>query len=336
VGHLREALAELFAVPDGYEVLLGNGGASLMWDAIAFGLIERRSSHAVAGEFGQLFATAVAQAPFVDQPLTVHAEPGQAAWPVSGLEPGQASSPAVPDVIAWTHNETSTGVMVPVLRPASAQVGQLTVVDGTSAAGGVVFDAAQADLYYFSPQKNFGSDGGLWFALASPAAIERIERLAQAGRWVPRSLSLADAITQSRLNQTVNTPALANLVMTTDQVDWLLANGGLKWADQRTRAASDILYRWAENRADAEPFVSDPAVRSQVVVTIDFAATVDAKALAAALRANGIVDTEPYRKLGRNQLRIATFASRDPEDVQRLTGCLDWLLERLPTLHQPG
>ncbi|MDR1188156.1 MAG: aminotransferase class V-fold PLP-dependent enzyme [Bifidobacteriaceae bacterium] len=345
VRHLRESLAELFAAPAGYEVLLGNGGSTTLWDALAFGLIEHRSVHGAAGEFGNKFAMAVSRAPFLAEPVVARAEPGQRAWPLpaaldhTGSGTGRLPSPGestelwpVPDsvdVFAWPHNETSTGVVTPVERPAGSRPGQLIVIDGTSAAGGIMFDPAQADFYYFAPQKNFGSDGGLWLALASPAAIERIERIAASGRWVPDSLSLKLALDNSRLDQTLNTPALATLVMTAGQADWILDQGGLTWADGRTRAASSILYDWAEARPEARPFVAQREARSPVVVTVDFDPAVDAAALARALRSNGIVDVEPYRKLGRNQLRIATFVNRDPADCEALTASVDYLLDRM-------
>ncbi|MDR1440971.1 MAG: phosphoserine transaminase [Bifidobacteriaceae bacterium] len=322
VGHLRAGLLELFGAPAGYEVLIGNGGSTALWDAIALGLVERRSLHGVAGEFGAKFAAAASRAPFLEEPVTVRAEPGQRAWPLTDATSARA------DVLAWPHNETSTGVVTPAERPAGSREDQLTVIDATSAAGGIQFRSSQTDLYYFSPQKNFGSDGGLWLALASPAAIERIERIAASGRWIPDSLSLKLALDNSRANQTLNTPALATAIMATVQTDWILAQGGLDWADQRTRTASSILYRWAETRTEARPFVDEPEARSPVVVTIDFDKEVDAAGLAKVLRRNGILDVEPYRKLGRNQLRVATFASRDPADCEALTASISYLLDR--------
>ena len=317
VGRVRAGLAELFSAPDGYEVILGNGGSTAFWDAAAFGLIERRGEFLSFGEFGGKFAAA-AKAPWLDAPHVVAAEPGSRAELelVDGV-----------DVYAYPHNETSTGVMAPVVR-ADAD-GALTVVDATSAAGGIAFDPAQADLYYFAPQKNFASDGGIWFALASPAAIERIERIAASGRYIPEFLSLKQAVDNSRLDQTLNTPAVATLLLMEAQLDWMRANGGLAWADARTKESSGALYAWAEAVDYAAPFAADPAHRSQVVVTIDFAHEVDAAAIAKTLRANGVVDTEPYRKLGRNQLRIATFAAIDPDDVRALIGCIEYVVERL-------
>ena len=309
VGSVREQLAALFRVPEGYEILLGNGGSTAFWDAAAFGLIERRSQNLVSGEFGGKFAAA-AGAPWLEAPDVRKAEPGSLT--TAEIVPGV-------DVYAWPHNETSTGVAAPVQRVDAD--GALTVIDATSAAGGIDFDAAQADVYYFAPQKNLGSDGGLWFAAASPAAIERIERIAASGRYIPEFLSLKNAVDNSRLNQTLNTPALTTL--------HLLDNGGLAWAAARTSESSSVLYDWAEASSVATPFVADAAHRSPVVVTIDFDDAVDAAAIAKTLRANGIVDTEPYRKLGRNQLRVATFVSIEPDDVRQLTRSLDYVLDNL-------
>jgi len=317
VGRVRTGLGELFRIPDGYEVLLAGGGSTAFWDAAAFGLIERRGEFLSFGEFGGKFAKA-ASAPWLEAPHVVTAEPGSR----SSLELLDGI-----DVYAYPHNETSTGVMAPVVR-AEAE-GALTVVDATSAAGGIDFDVAAADVYYFAPQKNFASDGGVWFGLFSPAAIERIERIAASGRYIPDFLSLQQAVTNSRLNQTLNTPAVATLLLMEAQLDWLLASGGLAFADGRTRDSSGALYEWAERVPYATPFAADPADRSQVVATIDFADSVDAAAIARALRANGIVDTEPYRKLGRNQLRIATFAAIDPADVRTLIGAIEYVVEAL-------
>lgn len=313
VGRVRSGLADLFRLPDGYEVVLGNGGSTAFWDAAAFGLIERRSEHLTFGEFGAKFAQA-AGAPHLLPPRVIAAEPGGR----SRIEIDDV------DVYAWPHNETSTGVMSAVERVAAP--GALTVVDATSAAGGIDFDATQADVYYFAPQKNFASDGGLWFALFSPAAIERVERIAASGRYIPEFLSIKNAIDNSRLEQTLNTPALATLLMLESQVDWINGNGGLAWADARTRESSSALYEWADASPVATPFVADPADRSQVVVTIDFDESVDAAAVATTLRENGIVDTEPYRKLGRNQLRVATFVAIEPDDVRALIASLDYVL----------
>ena len=317
VGSVREHLAALFRVPEGYEILVGNGGSTAFWDAAAFGLIERRSQNLVFGEFGGKFAASAA-APWLEAPDVRKAEPGSrvAAEIVDGV-----------DVYAWPHNETSTGVAAPVERVVAD--GALTVIDATSAAGGIDFDASQADLYYFAPQKNLGSDGGLWFAVASPAAIDRIERIAASGRYIPEFLSLKNALDNSRLNQTLNTPALTTLHLLDSQLSWILDNGGLAWASARTSESSSVLYDWAARTGVATPFVSDAAHRSPVVVTIDFDDSVDAAAIAKTLRANGIVDTEPYRKLGRNQLRVATFVSIEPDDVRQLTRSVDYVLENL-------
>ena len=318
VGSTREGLADLLRAPEGYEIILGNGGTTAFWDAAAFGLIERRSQHLAFGEFGSKFAAA-AKAPWLEAPDVRKSEPGTGgtAEPVEGV-----------DVYAWPHNETSTGVSAPVTR-VTADPGALTVIDATSAAGGIDFDATQADVYYFAPQKNLGSDGGLWYALVSPAAIERIERIAASDRYIPEFLSLKNAIDNSRLNQTLNTPAVATLLMLDEQVRWILDNGGLAWAGAKTAATSAALYAWAEATAYTTPFVTNPADRSPVVVTIDFDESVDAAAIAKSLRENGIVDTEPYRKLGRNQLRIATFVSIDEDDVRRLIGAIEYTAERL-------
>lgn len=319
VGSVREGLAELFRAPEGYEVLLANGGATTFWDSAVHSLVERRSQHLAFGEFGAKFAKAVSAAPFLEAPDVRTADAGSRS---------QAEALAGVDVYAYPHNETSTGVMAPVRRVAG-DAGSLTVVDATSGAGGIDFDAGEVDVYYFSPQKNFASDGGLWFALVSPAAIERIERVTGSGRYIPETLNLAGAIENSRKNQTLNTPALATLGLMDEQVRWINGQGGLSWASARTAESSGALYEWAERTAVATPFVADPDHRSQVVVTIDFDDSVDAAAISRALRANGIVDTEPYRKLGRNQLRVATFTAIDPDDVRKLTGAIDHVLERL-------
>jgi phosphoserine aminotransferase len=315
VARVRSGLRELFGVPDGYEVVLGNGGTTVFWDAAAFGLVRERALHLAYGEFSGKFSKATAAAPFLAEPIVVEASPGDAPDPVG--------DPAA-DVTAWAHNETSTGVMVPVIRPAQSG---LVLIDATSAAGGLPVDIAQADAYYFAPQKNFAADGGLWLALLSPAAIERIGEIARSGRFIPESLSLATALDNSRLDQTYNTPAIATLLLLANQLEWMLARGGLEWCVRRTRESSDRLYGWAEVAPYAMPFVADPAKRSLVVGTIDFADEVDAAALAATLRANGMVDVEPYRKLGRNQLRIAMYPAIDPDEVRALTACIDWVLE---------
>jgi phosphoserine aminotransferase len=319
VGRVRAGLAELLGAPDGYEVVLGNGGTTAFWDAAAFGLVRERALHLAFGEFSRKFADVTRNAPFLADSLVVEAAPGDAPQP--------AADPSA-DAIAWAHNETSTGVMVPVVRPADAG-DALVLVDATSGAGGLPLDAAQVDAYYLAPQKSLGSDGGLWLALLSPAAIERVEQIAAAGRWVPDFLSLRAALTNSRSDQTLNTPAIATLVMLADQLDWMLGHGGLDWCVARTTASSEHLYGWAERAPWATPFVADPAKRSLVVGTVDFDASVDAASVAATLRANGIVDVEPYRKLGRNQLRVGMFPAIEPADVQALTACIDWVVERV-------
>jgi phosphoserine aminotransferase len=317
VRRVRDGLSELFTLPDGYEVALGNGGSTAFWDAAACGLIRERSLHLVCGEFTQKFASVTTGAPFLADPIVVAADPGDAPLPVADPDA---------DVIAWAHNETSTGVMVEVRRPTGSEHA-LVLIDATSGAGGLPVDVANADAYYFAPQKGFGSDGGLWLALFSPAALERIEQLAGAdGRWIPQSLALSTAVENSRLDQTYNTPALATLILLADQIEWMLAGGGLEFCVSRTRASSDHLYGWADKSEFATPFVADPAKRSLVVGTIDFADGVDAAQIAKTLRANGIVDTEPYRKLGRNQLRVGMFPGVDPADVEALTACIDWVV----------
>jgi phosphoserine aminotransferase len=325
VAEIRAGLLELFAPPDGYQVVLGNGGTTAFWDAAAFGLVERRALHLAYGEFSQKFAAVTTGAPFLDDPIVVGAEPGDAPDPAA-IELTGGGAP--PDVLAWAQNETSTGVMVPVVRPEAA-AGALVLIDATSGAGGLPVDLAQADAYYLAPQKGFGSDGGLWLALLSPAAQERIAALHAADRWIPEFLSLQTALENSLKDQTYNTPALATLLMLADQIHWMLAEGGLEWCVARTRASSQYLYGWAQESPYASPFVADPAKRSPVVGTIDFDETIDAPALASTLRANGIVDVEPYRKLGRNQLRIGMFPAVETADVEALTGCIDWVLERL-------
>ena len=310
VGSVKQHLASLLGAPDGYEVVLGNGGSTAFWDAAAFGLIEHRSAHGTWGEFGSKFAKA-ARAPWLAAPAVTEAPAGSRA-DVEVVEDA--------DVYAWPHNETSTGVAAPVRRIAAP--GALTVIDATSAAGGIAFDAAEADVYYFAPQKNLGSDGGLWAALVSPAAVERIERIAASDRYIPEFLSLGAALENSRLDQTLNTPALSTLVLLESQLQWMNEQGGLAWAAERAATSSGLLYDWAERVDYASPFVADAAHRSPVVVTIDFDG-VDAASIAKTLRANGIVDTEPYRKLGRNQLRIGTFASVEPADVSALIACIE-------------
>jgi phosphoserine aminotransferase len=320
VARVRSGLADLFSLPDGYEIALGNGGATAFWDAATAWLVRGRALHLAYGEFSQKFAKATAAAPFLADPIVVGAEPGDAPAPVSD---------EAADVIAWAHNETSTGVMVPVERPQGAGEA-LVLIDATSGAGGLPVDVVEADAYYFAPQKAFGADGGLWLALLSPAAIARIEELdGSAGRWQPGFLSLQTALENSRKEQTYNTPALATLLLLADQIEWMLAGGGLGWCVERTSASSHHLYGWAEASDFATPFVADPAKRSLVVGTVDFDDSIDAAALAATLRANGIVDVEPYRKLGRNQLRIGMFPAVEPADVEALTASVDWVVENV-------
>jgi phosphoserine aminotransferase len=319
VGRIRSGLADLFALPDGYEVVLGNGGTTAFWDAAAFGLIREKSLHLTNGEFSSKFASVAKANPFIGDPIVVKAEPGSA--------PEPTSDPSV-DLIGWAHNETSTGVAIPVQRPAGSE-NALIAIDATSGAGGLPVNVADSDVYYFAPQKNFAADGGLWIALMSPAALARVDEIATSGRWVPDFLSLPIAIDNSSKNQTYNTPAVATLLLFADQIEWLNGNGGLDWATSRTADSSSRLYDWAEKSAFATPFVADPAHRSQVVGTIDFDDSVDAAAVAKILRANGIVDTEPYRKLGRNQLRVGMFPAVDPDDVTALTACIDHVVANL-------
>jgi phosphoserine aminotransferase len=318
VARVRGGLRDLFSLPADHEVVLGNGGTTVLWDALAVGLIEKRALHLSYGEFSSKFAKVTSGAPWLEDPIVVSAEPGDAPDPVADPDA---------DVVTWAHNETSTGVMVPVERPAGAD-DTLVLIDATSGAAGLPVEVARTDAYYFAPQKGFASDGGLWLALLSPAAMERIPRLEADGRWVPESLSLSTALENSRKDQTYNTPAVATLLLLADQIEWMNGNGGLGWCVQRTRASSGHLYGWAESRDWASPFVADPEKRSYVVGTIDFAEEVDAAALAKTLRANGIVDVEPYRKLGRNQLRVGMFPAVEPDDVQALTACIDWVVER--------
>ncbi|MCQ9171538.1 phosphoserine transaminase [Corynebacterium amycolatum] len=318
VGEVREGLAELFQLPEGYEIVLSLGGATAFWDAATFGLIEKKSAHLTYGEFSSKFAKASKMAPWLDAPQIIEAEPGSAPEVVAGEEGV--------DLIGWAHNETSTGTMVPVTRPAGSE-GQLVAIDATSGAGGLPVDMSQADVYYFSPQKCFASDGGIWLAAMSPAAIERIEKINSSDRFIPAFLNLQTAVDNSRKNQTYNTPAVGTLLMLADQVKWMNANGGLDGMVARTTESSSHLYNWAENRAEATPFVTDAAKRSLVVGTIDFEDNIDAAQIAKVLRANGILDIEPYRKLGRNQLRIGMFPAIAPEDIRRLTGAIDWVLD---------
>jgi phosphoserine aminotransferase len=322
VGRIRAGLGELFGLPDGYEVLLGLGGTTVFWDAAVFGLIERRSEHLSCGEFSAKFAGAVAAAPHLEPPVVIESAPG--------TRPELEADPSV-DAYAFPHNETSTGVMFEVRRPEGVAPAEgLVLVDATSAAGGLRVDPAQFDAYYFAPQKCFASDGGLWLACCSPAAVERVERIAASGRWIPPSIDLSIALENSRLDQTYNTPALATLFLFLHQLEWMLEQGGLEWAASRCDRSAEILYGWAEAHEHAQPFVAKPSERSHVNATIDFDDTVDAGWLAAELRANGIVDTESYRKLGRNQLRIALYPAIEPDDLVTLTRAIDYLVERSP------
>jgi len=318
---VRAGLAELFALPDGYEVLRGNGGASVFWDAAIFGLIERRSLHFSFGEFSSRFASLVGAAPHLEEPVVIES--------AVGTHPEMTAGPGDIDLYGLTHNETSTGVTMAVARPQGAAPTALVAVDATSAAGAMSVDPNAFDCYYFSPQKAFGSDGGLWVALCSPAAVERIERLTASGRWSPTSLSLSTALANSRLDQTLNTPSLATLFLLAAQVDWIAGLGGLEWSARRCQMSSDMLYGWADSSAYATPFVADPAKRSTVTGTIDLDESVDGAMVAAVLRANGVVDTDPYRRLGRNQLRIAMFPAIEPADVATLTQAIDYVVGEL-------
>src|SRR5690625_30968 len=320
VKSVQEGVSELFNAPEDYQVVLGIGGATAFWDTAAFGLVREKAQHLSFGEFGSKFAKVTNSAPFLDDSVILQADPGTR--PVPRAESGV-------DVYAWPQNETSTGVAAPVHRVDGADDDALVLIDATSGAGGLPVDVQQSDVYYFSPQKNFASDGGLWLGLFSPAAIERAEEIAATDRWVPDFLNLKTAIDNSAKNQTYNTPALATLIMLNEQLTWMNTNGGLDFATGRTKDSSDRVYTWAEASSYATPFVNRPEDRSQVIVTIDFKDDVDAATVAAVLRANGIVDTEPYRKQGRNQLRIATFTAIDPEDVSALTACIDYIVDRL-------
>ena len=320
VGSVRSGLSDFFRAPDGYEVVLGVGGSTAFWDIASFGLVENKAQHLSFGEFGSKFAAATNKAPFLAESSIIKAEPG--------TRP-EARAEAGVDVYAWPQNETSTGVAAPVKRVAGADESALVLVDATSAAGGLDVDVAESDVYYFAPQKNFASDGGLWLGLFSPAALERAARIKAGGRWIPDFLDLQTAIDNSRLNQTYNTPALATLVTLDAQVQWLNANGGLDFAAARTADSAGRIYRWAEASTYATPFVAQAGDRSNVIATIDFDDSIDAAAIAKVLRANGIVDTEPYRKLGRNQLRIATFVAIEPADVSALLECIDYVVGEL-------
>ncbi len=320
VARLRRGIGEFFGLPDGYEVVLGNGGSTAFWEVATFGLIRDRAQFASFGEFGAKFAAAAKAAPFLGEPTVHTAEPGSA--PTLVAEAGV-------DAYCTPHNETSTGVAVPVRRVAGADAGALMLTDATSGAGGLDVDLTETDVYYFAPQKCFGSDGGIWLALMSPAALARAAEIKESGRYIPAFLDLIAAVDNSRLEQTYNTPGLATIFLAAEQVDWMLEQGGLAWAAKRTAESASIVYGWAERSAVASPFVTDPALRSHVIATIDFVDGVDASAIAKVLRANGIVDTEPYRKLGRNQLRVALFPSVEPSDVERLTASIDYVVTRL-------
>lgn len=321
VGAVREGLTQLYGLPDGYEVMVGNGGSTSFWDAATFSLVESRAQHCAFGEFGSKFAKATSAAPFLEPSHIIEAPAGDIAVPeaADGI-----------DVYAWPHNETSTGAMAPVVRPDG--IGDaLTVIDGTSAAGGLALDPRQADVYYFAPQKSFGSDGGLWLALVSPKAIDRIGRIAATKRWIPATLDLASALDNSRANQTLNTPAVATLVMLAAQLEWLNSNGGMEFATARTSESARRIYQWAERTEFTETFVTNPSARSSVVATVDLSPVVDSSELRSILRKNGVVDVDPYRKLGRNQIRVGMFPAVDPDDVTALTVCIDWIVERLVT-----
>jgi phosphoserine aminotransferase len=320
VSRLRNGLAEMFALPDGYEIMLGNGGSTVFWDIATFGLIDRRSQHLNFGEFSSKFGQAAAAAPFLDDPVIIKSEVGTHPLPIV--------DDAI-DTYAFTHNETSTGVSMPLVRPAGSEGKAIVLVDATSAAGGLRFDASQTDVYYFAPQKCLASDGGLWLAAVSPAAVERIERIGASGRWIPESLSLTTALENSRKDQTYNTPALATVFLAVQQVEWVNDNGGLHFAASRCDRSAEIMYSWAEASSYASPFVANPDERSHVVATIDFDDSVSADDVNKVLRANGIVDTDSYRKLGRNQIRVAMFPAIDPEDVEALTKCVDYVVENI-------
>lgn len=319
VNRVRTGLTSLFNLPEGYEVVIGNGGSTAFWDIATFGLIEKKSQHLVFGEFSSKFASAAKEAPFLDEPTVIKSEPGT--HPVAVAEAGV-------DVYAFTHNETSTGVSMPIIRPDG--IGDaLVLVDATSAAGGLEVDISQCDVYYFAPQKSFASDGGLWIAIMSPAAIDRVEKIKASGRWVPAFFDLTIAIENSRLDQTYNTPAVATLILLAEQIEWMNAGGGLEFAAGRSADSSSRLYSWAEKTSYTEPFVVDPAARSKVVGTINFDDSIDAMEVAKALRANGIVDTEPYRKLGKNQLRIGMFPAVEPSDIDQLIASIEYVVEQL-------
>ncbi|WP_026127746.1 phosphoserine transaminase [Nocardiopsis lucentensis] len=320
VSRVRSGVSDLFSLPEGYEVVLGNGGTTAFWDIAAHGLLRSKSQHLAFGEFSSKFAKVAAGAPWLEEPTVVSTDPGSH---------GEAVAEAGVDVYALTHNETSTGVAAPIRRVAGADDDALVLVDATSGAGGLPVDIAETDVYYFAPQKSFAADGGLWIAVMSPRALARVEEIAAGGRYIPEFFSLTTAVANSRKDQTYNTPAVATLLLLAEQLEWMNTRGGLEWTVARTAESSSILYDWAEKSPVASPFVTDPAKRSQVVGTIDFSDDVDAAAIAKVLRANGVVDTEPYRKLGRNQLRVAMFPAVEPGDVHKLTECVDFVLSRL-------
>ena len=320
VGQVRDGLADLFRMPQGYEIVLGNGGSTAFWDIAAFGLVRERAQHLAFGEFSAKFGQVTQRAPFLGDSTIIKGEPGTLAVPVA--EAGV-------DVYAWPHNETSTGVMAPVRRVDGADEGALVLVDATSGAGGLPVDLAEVDVYYFGPQKCFAADGGLWLAAFSPAALARVDEIADSGRWVPDFFSLPTAISNSRLNQTYNTPAVSTLALLASQIGWINGQGGLDWAVKRTTDSSSRLYEWAEATAYTSPFVTDPAARSLVVGTIDFGDEVDAAVVAAVLRANGVLDVEPYRKLGRNQLRVGMFPAIAPDDISRLIASIEYVVANI-------
>ncbi len=320
VGRVRDGLAELFSLPEGYEVVLGNGGATAFWDIATFGLIREKSQHLSFGEFSSKFAAAAKAAPWLADPSVIKSEPG--------TRPEAVAEEGV-DVYGWAHNETSTAVMAPVVRPVGAADDALVLIDATSGAGGLPVDLNEVVTYYFAPQKCFASDGGIWFALMSPRAIARVEEIKATGRHIPAFFDLQTAVDNSRLNQTYNTPSVATLFLMAEQLDWMNSQGGLKGMVERTTASSSALYGWAERTAYTTPYVANPDERSLVIGTIDFDDSIDAAAIAKALRANGIVDTEPYRKLGRNQLRVAMYPAIDPSDIEALTACIDYVVGQL-------
>jgi len=320
VGQVRDGLADLFSLPAGYEIILGNGGSTAFWDIAAFGLVRQRAQHLAFGEFSAKFGSVTQKAPFLDDSTIIKSDPGTLPTP---------SAEAGIDVYAWAHNETSTGVMAPVNRVEGADQGALVLIDATSGAGGLPVDVAESDVYYFGPQKCFAADGGLWLAAFSPAALARVDEIATSGRWVPDFFSLPTAISNSRLNQTYNTPAVSTLALLSNQIDWINEQGGLDWAVKRTTDSSNRLYAWAEATAYTSPFVADPSARSLVVGTIDFTDEVDAAAVAKVLRANGVVDVEPYRKLGRNQLRVGMFPAVDPDDISKLISSIEYVVSQL-------